>query len=175
MTFTEDWFCTASQEAIAELVRSVAHLDGDIIEVGSWEGRSTAVLANVAAPQTVHAVDTWQGSPGEISATLASQRDVHATFLANMKELTDGNVVAHRMGWRDFFDGRTDPVKFIHIDAEHTYAEVFDNIQAVRPLIVPGGIICGDDVHHPPVQWAAYEALRDVRMMASLWVWRAPS
>lgn len=170
MTFREEWFGTHSQQALAVLAAGVAHLDGDIIEVGCWEGRSTVALANAVHPDTVHAVDTWNGSPGEISADLAAGRDVHAQFLDNIAELTDGNVEPHRMGWRDFLAGQTNPVKFIHIDAEHTYTEVRDNIEAVRPLMVPGGIICGDDNHHPPVRAAVLDTLGDdARVVATLW------
>lgn len=168
--FREDWFGTHSQNALAHLAGRVADLTGDIIEVGCWEGRSTVALANAVHPETVHAVDTWEGSPGEISADLAADRDVHAQFLANVAELTAGNVEAHRMGWRDFFAGQTRPVKFLHIDAEHTYTEVRDNIEAARPLVVSGGIICGDDNHHPPVAQAVLDTLGPTtKVVATLW------
>lgn len=175
MSFTEEWFCVESQAALADLAASVADLDGDIVEVGCWEGRSTVALANAVRPDKVHAVDTWQGSPAEISADIAAGRDVFATFLGNVTELTDGNVVPHCMGWREYFADHHKPVRFIHIDAEHTYREVFDNITAVLPLMVPGGVICGDDVHHPPIQQAVFETLGGVGVTATLWHWRAPA
>jgi hypothetical protein len=78
--FTENWFHHASCDRLAQLGRQVEHVPGMIIEIGSWEGRSTSVLANAIRPRIVHAVDTWQGSPGEISSDLAAERDVHATF-----------------------------------------------------------------------------------------------
>lgn len=174
MTFTEDWFCEQSQAAIADLARTVADIDGDIVEVGCWEGRSTVALANAVHPERVHAVDTWQGSPGEISADLAAGRDVLHTFLDNIAELTDGNVVPHCMGWRDYFEDHRAPIKFLHIDAEHTYREVLDNITAALPLMVSGGVICGDDVHHPPIQQAVFEALGAASVTATLWHWRVP-
>lgn len=171
MTFTEEWFCEASQRAIGELVGLTRDLDGDIVEVGCWEGRSTVALANAAHPAKVHAVDTWEGSPGEISADLAAGRDVFATFTANVDELTAGNVVAHRMGWRTYFGVNKAPVKFLHIDAEHTFREVFDNIDAALPLMVPGAVMCGDDFHHPPIRQAVFRHFRADRVvhLASLW------
>ena len=174
VTFTEAWFSPQSQQALAELAASTNHLDGDVVEVGCWEGRSTVALAAAVLPATVHAVDTWQGSPNEISADLAGARDVLHTFLGNMTELTDGNVVHHVMGWRDYFADHRDPIRFIHIDAEHSYRAVFDNIAEVLPLMVSGGVICGDDVHHPPVQQAVFEQLGGVAVTATLWHWRVP-
>lgn len=171
MTFTEEWFGVGSCRAVRRLVESTRGLPGRVIEVGCWQGRSTVHIAHGAYPDTVHAVDTWQGSPGEISADLASGRDVFAEFTTNIAELTRGNVEAHRMGWRDYFAQDRGPVRFCHIDAEHTYAEVRDNIAAVLPLMVEGGVLCGDDAHHPPVIDAVTDTLGPTRREASLWIW----
>lgn len=176
MTFREEWFGTHSQQALVQLYERVADLTGAVVEVGCWEGRSTVALANACHPETLHAVDTWRGSPGEISAKLAEERDVHATFLDNIAELTNGNVTPHRMGWRDYFalnHCQSTPIKFLHIDAEHSYEEVRDNITAALSLMVRGGIICGDDNHHPPVQQAVVDTLGDAGVMATLWYWVA--
>ncbi len=173
MTYTEDWFGPASQQALADLYEKVRLVDGDVVEVGCWQGRSTVALANACWPDLLHAVDTWEGSPGEISADLAAERDVFAEFTANIDASTAGNVRPHRMGWRDYFGEVDRPLKFLHIDAEHTYREVFDNITAALPLLVDGGIICGDDVHHPPIQQAVLATLGPTtNVVATLWWWQ---
>lgn len=174
MTFTEEWFGDASQKALADLYEPVRDLDGVVIEVGCWEGRSTIALANACHPTFVRAVDTWDGSPGEISWTLAHQRDVYTRFVENIENHTGRNVTAYRMGWRDYFASHDNPIKFLHIDAEHTYSEVRDNIEAALPLLVPGGVICGDDVHHPPIRMAVLDTLPDAGVQATLWHWRKP-
>ena len=167
-TFGEEWFSAASQKALGDLCDRTGHLEGDVVEIGCWTGRSTVALANACYPGIVHAVDTWEGSPGEISADLAAQRDVFGEFRANIDAYTAGNVVPHRMGWRDYLP-TSGPIRFLHIDAEHTYVEVRDNIAAALPLLVPGAILCGDDVHHPPVQEAVIEAFGVLQPVASLW------
>jgi predicted O-methyltransferase YrrM len=172
--FTEDWFSDESCAALADLARRTDGVAGDVVEVGSWEGRSTIALANACRPARVVAVDTWAGSPGEVSSTLAAGRDVFATFERNIRLCTAGNVDVQRRGWRDYFAGRTGPLRFVFIDAEHTYREVADNIAAVLPLLESGGIVCGDDVHHPPVQQAVLEAFPDAQRTASLWWWQKP-
>lgn len=172
--FTESWFPQESCKALGNLYRDVAHLSGAVVEVGCWEGRSTCALANAAHPETIHAVDTWEGSPGEISAELAAVRDVFRTFHENVAALTHGNVAAYRMGWREFFSTFVGRCKLLHIDAEHTYTEVAENIEAALPFMVPGGIICGDDAHHPPVIAAVMDTLGDYEREATLWIWRAP-
>jgi len=172
--FVEQWFCEASQEALADIGRSVANIDGLVLEVGAWTGRSTCALARAINPRVVHSVDTWQGSPSEISAGLAANRDVFAQWQHNVAMNTRGNVVGHRMGWREFVPTITDPVALVFIDAEHTFVEVRDNIKAMLPLMSSGGVICGDDAHHPPVLTAALEVLGEVTRSAALWVYRMP-
>jgi predicted O-methyltransferase YrrM len=173
-TFGEEWFCQQSQDLLAELGRSVKDVDGLIIEIGSWAGRSTCALANAVYPRVVHAVDTWAGSPGEISSELAAQRDVFAQWRANVAEFTKGNVIAHRMGWREYLPKIGQPVALVFIDAEHTEVEVRENIAAVLPLVAPSGVICGDDVHHAPVRAGVVANLkvREVNVGATLWWWR---
>ena len=175
-TFGEQWFCQESQDLLAEVGRSVANVDGLIIEIGSWTGRSTCALANAVHPRVVHAVDTWCGSPGEISSSLAAERDVFQQWQHNVADNTDGNVIAHRMGWREYVPQIDQPIAMVFIDAEHTEVEVRENIEAVLALVQPGGVICGDDVHHPPVRAGVSAVLKpaDVNVGATLWWWRKP-
>lgn len=168
--FGEQWFSEDSQKALVDLYERTAGIDGRIIEVGCWTGRSTVALANACKPNVVHAVDTWQGSHGEISASLAAERDVYAQFHRNIFTMTAGNVVPWRMDWRLYFTRHRTPIRFLHIDACHSYREVFDNIEAAKPFMASGSIMCGDDVHHPPVQQAVMDSFPAAAfVLASLW------
>ncbi len=171
MAFHENWFGWPSCRVLGRLAKRTRGLEGRIVEVGSWEGRSTVALANAVYPDVVHAVDTWLGSPGEISAELAAERDVFQAFQSNIGELTRGNVIEHRCDWRDFFALDRSPIRFLFIDATHTYEEVRENIEAAQELIVPGGIVCGDDAHHEPVIRAVRDVLGAFHVEATLWIW----
>lgn len=171
--FHEQWFDQPSQDALSGLVADVVDVDGLLVEFGAWEGRSTCVMANAAHPRPVQSVDTWRGSPGEVSAELAEKRDVFAQWLANVSFYTRGNVRAHRMGWRNYMHTiRGEQVALAFIDAEHSYTEVHDNIVALLPHMAPGGIICGDDNHHPPVRQAVSDTLGPFEVQATLWIVR---
>ena len=159
MTFTEAWMSESSCFMLARLVRRTRGLDGRVVEVGCWEGKSTSSIAQAAYPDVVHAVDTWRGSPGEPSEALAAERDVYARFVENMAALTRGNVEPHRMGWRDYFAADQTPIRFLHIDATHTYEEVRDNILAALPMMVKGAIIAGDDAHDEDILRGVGETL----------------
>ena len=171
--FTEDWFSDGMCEILASYARETFDLDGLLVEVGSWEGKSTIALANAMWPQQIHAVDTWKGSLGEISWELAKQRDVYKTFTDNIAAATRGNVVVHKMGWRRWFHDVEGPIRFCFIDAEHSYKEVRENIEAALPRMVAGGILCGDDVHHPPVIRAVLDTLGPTTVRhGTMWVHR---
>lgn len=170
MTFTEDWYADDACKHLADLAQSTNLLEGKVIEVGCWEGKSTIAIAN-AVDGDVHAVDTWQGSPGEISEQLAGERDVFAQFRENIGSQTEGNVMVHVGDWREVMP--TGPVRFCHIDATHSYEEVRDNINAVLPQLVDGGLVCGDDVHHPPVRQALAETIKfGIIRNGPTWHWR---
>jgi predicted O-methyltransferase YrrM len=169
LTFTEEWFSDAACDVLGALAAKVRMLRGRIVEIGSWEGKSTCALANASFPGVVHAIDTWAGSPGESSEQLAAERDVYETFTRNVAELTQGNVRPHRTNWRDYFRHAAFPCRLVFIDAEHTYREVFDTITKVRPLMVPGGVICGDDWHHPPIRQAVADTLGPVNSNGPVW------
>jgi len=170
-TFHEDWFCTLSQEVLAGLGRQAP--DGEIVEIGSWEGRSTIALANAVHPRIVHCVDTWDGSPGEPSAHLARGRDVFGQFQANIDAWTDGNISIHRGDWRHW---QPETCALVFIDATHTRSEVAANIATYLPLMVSGGIICGDDMGDREVRAGICDILdpNEVDVHASLWIWRKP-
>ena len=126
-------------------------------------GRAIALaLAAGGARVAIH----YNGSEAAARAT-AKECDDAPVFQANM-ESTRGNVLPFRMGWREYFTRDLTPVRFIHIDAEHSYQEVLDNIATALPLIVDGGIICGDDSHHPPIQRAVTDTLGRVMVNGSL-------
>lgn len=167
--FIEDWFPEPSRQALADIAATVADVPGLFVEIGSWEGRSTVVLAN-ATDRTVHAIDTWNGSPGEESETLAAERDVHAQFLANVDAMTAGNVEAHRCDWRDYTP--TEPIALLFVDGLHTRPEVYATIRAFLPHMAPGSVMCGDDFHHVPVRQAVRDVFPDAHWVATMWaVW----
>ncbi len=169
VTFHEDWFSETSQFVITKLASLVEHLEGRYVEIGAWEGRSTLTIANRIYPTFLDTVDTWEGSPGEESEPLAAERDVYKQFLANVAYGTKGNVDHHKMGWREYVRKDRTPVRFLFIDAEHSYQEVADNIHAFLPLMVDGGIVCGDDFMWEQVRRAATAVLGHLHVASNLW------
>nr|QBK93385.1 MAG: methyltransferase domain protein [Pithovirus LCPAC404] len=164
------------------------HLDGLIIEVGCWEGKSTTHLARAVFPEILICNDTWKGNVEEskvtgvknISETIAESRDVYSFFLGNMKQLTQGNFTVEKKDCMIFLKGLADDtkIKFCHVDASHDYESVKETIELANKHLVDGGILCGDDYRtanrnrrdlHGGVQRAVQEVFPVHKVIGNLW------
>ena len=147
--FHEDWYSDAQ---IQPLVRACLHtrpLSGAILEIGCWEGKSTVALANTCHPEPLIAVDSWLGNltePDHPTVEILRERDVYQTFLDNIDQLTSHNVEVHRVDCFEFLKTFDTPIKFCHLDAAHDYASVKRALDLIVPLVVTGGVLCGDDI-----------------------------
>ncbi len=147
--FHENWYSERQQKKLIATYDRVRNIEGAIIEIGCWEGRSTIALARACEPEQLVAIDTWEGNkdeaPDHATVRLAKKRDVFATFLKNIEELTSGNVKPVKQDCHEFLAHFKEPIKFLHLDASHDYDSVKRTLDAAKPLVVRGGVICGDD------------------------------
>ena len=183
--FHEDWYPVYKLRGMMFALGLTHGLSGRIIEIGCWEGRSTSYLARAAWPDLVNAVDTWEGNDAESddhpSVVAAKQRNVFRTFLRNMFVLTRGNVRPQRMRSTKYLEMDRTPIRFAHIDASHDYPSVKTELLALLPLVVDGGVLCGDDFEDGAtaaagldggVERAVREVLPGCRNDGSFWWWQ---
>ena len=187
----ENWYPDPQLKRLMEISTPTIPLTGSIIEIGCWEGKSAMALAKVFAPETLVCCDTWLGNQAEsqftgsthITEEILKVRDVYAIFLANMDEHTDKNYSVVKEDCLVWLQTYKEPIKFVHVDASHEYGSVKKTINLLKPLIVPGGMICGDDfinagldnvVLAGGVARAVLETLPGVKTDGNLWYWIAP-
>lgn len=179
-TFHEAWYDPHAAAYVGGLAQQ-APSEGAMVEIGSWEGRSAVAIAQSIQPRFLTCIDHWRGNEDEgdeESIEAAKGRDVEKTFLRNMELLTPKNVMAYREDWREWIKqwkiADAPRLAFLHLDASHDYQSVRDCLQAIKPFLVEGAILCGDDYYAPPVHQAVQDALgegvRDVG--GRLWEWR---
>jgi Methyltransferase domain len=153
--FDEYWIGPAQLAMTAALARASGSLNGEVIEVGTWQGLSAIPIARAIAPATLHVVDHWLGDAPEAGhygiEKHRVERDNYGQFLANLDAAHVTNVEVHKMGWREFITDWDRPIRFLHIDASHTADEVDGNIKAFLPHAVSSAIFCGDDYGFPQV------------------------
>ncbi len=97
--FIENWYSQSQIENLIELVKKVKPLEGNIIEISCWEGKSTIAIANNCYPEKLLCNDTWLGNVQEsivtgkehITETILKSRDVYRVFINNMNSSTKQN------------------------------------------------------------------------------------
>jgi hypothetical protein len=144
----------------------------NIVEIGSFMGRSTRALAE-ATRGTVTAVDTWAGSDEAEHRKLLEGKPkdwLFEEFLRNMDGVQ--NICPTRLPSVEaaaLFSGIL--FDFIFIDASHDYENVKADIEAWGPLLAPGGTLAGHDFHSgaPGVMKAVNELLQGYKLYESIW------
>ena len=63
--FNENWYSSQQLTDVSNLLKKVNDIDGKIIEIGCWEGKSTICLANTCFPEILICNDTWLGNVQE--------------------------------------------------------------------------------------------------------------
>lgn len=174
--YHEDWYSGVQALYVGQLARQAP--EGDLVEIGCWEGRSTVIIAQMVAPRVLHCVDHWQGNtdedPDHESGKTAQDRDVLRTFVCNMERCTWGNWDHRVMGWQAWiglWSRRPDPsIAFLHLDASHDRASVRDCLLAVTPFLVDGAILCGDDAFDQRVRDGVRDVFPDAEVIGErLW------
>lgn len=126
---------------------------GDVVEIGSWQGRSTSYLA-LATRQSgngqFHAIDHFKGNVGKESAYAVGSKDLsdlRDNFLGNMAKmgLSDAVHLHDMSNDRAAVELAGTPIRFLFIDGDHTPEGVRKDVELFFPLLVPGAIVAFDD------------------------------
>jgi len=107
---------------------------GTIVEIGSFQGRSTIVLASAAAADVaVVAIDPHAGNdrgPQEYDGFEDAAADDHDTFIANLERAGVRDRVRHVRMFSDAALGEVDgSIDVLYIDGAHRYAPAREDIR----------------------------------------------
>jgi predicted O-methyltransferase YrrM len=144
---------------------------GEIVEIGSYLGRSTAYLASgskSAKREKVTAVDHFRGSSEhqagqeKESRVLQEEGTTFPRFQSNMQRLGLGIqvtplVASSEEAVRDW--GK--PIRLLFIDADHSYEASRQDFEWWSPFVVPGGMVCFHDIGHWPGVTRFYQELKE--------------
>jgi predicted O-methyltransferase YrrM len=135
---------TAEQAAVLYCLARQAPSLGDIVEIGSDQGKSTITLALGAKrsekPCDVHAVDPFLGG----SVMTSSQRE--ELLRSNLSAYRVDNVVLHPVTSGEYRRQRQTPIRLMFVDAAHDYLNSSFDFLAWKELIAPGGFLAAHDV-----------------------------
>jgi len=126
---------------------------GDVVEIGSWQGRSTSFLARAVLDSgngRFFAIDHFKGNAGKEASYVVGKQDLSDlkhNFLSNMKSLNlDSSVNLLDMTTIEAAGKfRRGQIRFLFVDGNHSYAGVSEDIKLFFPLLSSGAIIVFDD------------------------------
>ena len=139
----EGWLSDDQAERLFVAGRSVT-AGGRIVEIGSYRGRSTIVLAGAAADDVeVVAIDPHAGNdrgPQEIEGYDAEAEQDYRAFHDNLARAgVDGRVRHVRQPSRDALDDVSGEVDVLYVDGAHRYGPASDDIRRWGARVRPGG------------------------------------
>jgi len=154
---------------VYSITKSQSNLEGDMAEVGVYQGGSAKIICEAKDKRTLHLFDTFEGLPqvsekdthfgvkywkdGEFRNT---SEDTVRDYLSKYK-----NVYLHK----GKFPETVEPVKnskfsFVHLDVD-LYQSTLDCLEFFYPRLIKGGIILTHDYHTNGVQSAFKEYFRN--------------
>jgi len=128
-------------------------IKGDILEIGCYHGRSTAVLGSfLDKGERLHVCDIFEGGDKDVYGECPTPE----TVVANIQKVTPGlksealKVIKGDSSKLRLFPG--DRFRFVHVDGGHSYKVCLSDLRVCVDHVVDGGIIVVDDYMHPDWQ-----------------------
>lgn len=146
---------------------------GTIVEIGSFKGKSTVMLASVAAHYglgPVLAIDPHT-APSRTDPGIAPGSSTFEEFRASVKAagLTE-HVEIHRAYSRDAAKEWNRPIRLLWIDGDHTFRGAKEDFDLFTPHLVKGGVVALHDAlsaFEGPIRVFVEEILRSDRFGAA--------
>ncbi len=141
----QGWLTDAQARCLWEAAREVRD-GGRIVEIGSFRGRSTIVLASAAAPGVeIVAIDPHGGGdrgPQEITPDAALGEEDHAAFRANLQRAGVHDRVHHvRLASQAALHELYGPIDMLYVDGAHRYRPACADIANWGVRVAPGGAL----------------------------------
>jgi MMP 1-O-methyltransferase len=126
------------------LLGQLDHCHGEIVEIGSYKGKSTIALARGSA--ATHQTKVYAIDPHRIQVEEGYLEDTEAEFLSNIKKHgLEHIVVPMIMTSAEAAKNWTKPVRLLWIDGDHRYEPAKLDFSLWEPFVVDGGIIAMHD------------------------------
>jgi hypothetical protein len=138
---------------------------GKVVEIGSFRGKSTAVLAHGARPDVlVYAVDPHAGNdrgPGEWYGSSESGEQDHAAFVANLAQAELRDRVQYVREYSQLaHESVSGNVDFLYVDGAHGYRAATADLSGWGTRVCDGGEMYVHDVFNS--FWVTLAILRQV-------------
>ena len=127
--------------------------NGIIVEIGSWQGKSTYCLARGLRSGKIYAIDPFNADAGfdEDSAVIYKEKQANNNlldiFINNMTRLNVINKIKPMPGYSYHFGDQFTKINFLFIDGDHSIKGCQSDFEIYSPKVVVGGYIAFHDYY----------------------------
>lgn len=145
-------YFTARHAAVFDLllgIQSVSNIAGNLLEIGAYNGRSAAMLLlHQAASEALVLIDARESA--SVNALIGRHPTKQVEYLIGDRRRTMS---------REWLERRSGTCRWIHIDGNHTFPFVYEELECADILLQDDGLVVMDDAfssHFPEVTQALF-------------------
>lgn len=122
---------------------------GDIMEIGSWFGKSAGFLANYVEPgEQLLICDAFQSATVDKYDSQPSVADLETSIRTIAPDFDFDRLVVHSCLSNALELPPETQLRFAHVDGGHSEQEALHDLRLVAEFMVEGGVIVVDDFRH---------------------------
>lgn len=144
-------FLAPNEMRFLALLGAVPTAEGEVLEIGSFKGKSTVILAKsskLAGDQYVNAVDPMT-APSETDPDLKGDASSFADFSVNISaQGVADRVRLSRALSSELAETWNRPIRLLWIDGDHTYEGTLADLEGFAEHLSDGAIVAIHDVLH---------------------------
>jgi MMP 1-O-methyltransferase len=151
------------------VLAAIAPAPGAIVEIGSYRGRSTVMLARVTAHYRlgpVVAIDP-HNSPILVNPDGSNSKSSYEDFVNSIRQAGIEKYVEPHVAYStDISSNWSRPIRLLWIDGDHSYAGAQGDFEGFLPHLVPNGVVALHDAlsnFEGPIRIFVEEMLRSDR------------
>lgn len=144
------WMAPVELAGLYDLCQSILKKGDLALEVGSWKGRSSFVIASVCAEKEARltCIDTFTGPELSLSDNQEAREmgavDFFRTFIAkNLAGLPVNYIINNSLAAHKFI--KNGSLAFCFIDGDHRSPVIEQDLKNFWPKVKKGGLFCGHD------------------------------
>jgi predicted O-methyltransferase YrrM len=148
----DGWLSEQEAMGLYLTARKLPH-NATVVEIGSWQGKSTYCLAKGLKSGRVHAIDPFNADGGfntdntKLYQTKKGESNLLTQFKENMQELGVLEDIIIKEGYSSQFHQHFDKIDLLFIDGDHTIKGCTADFDLYAPKVVPGGFIAFHDYY----------------------------
>ena len=137
----EKWFCN-NLHFLSEELKSLNNIN-QILEIGSYEGRSCIYFGKKFINAKITCVDTWSGSDEHLNVKF---QEIENNFNKNvLNHLGDGRIKKIKLSSDNFFKHNNNFFDLIYVDGDHETDQVKKDIDNSWKILKADGYLILDD------------------------------